>query len=126
MNPRLLYIGSLALVAWGIAHVAPTRSIVQSFGSISAANRLTITMTWVNEGLGLIFIGLLALALALSPHAATGAARLVYRACALMLIVSAVWTALTGARTPVVPMKLCPFVKTGAAVLLVLGGGLPL
>jgi len=30
-----------------------------------------------------------------------------------------VWTALTGARTSVVPIKICPFVKTIVAILFI-------
>jgi hypothetical protein len=46
---------------------------------------------------------------------------IVYRASAGMLIVMAIWTALTGARTPIIPIKICPFVKTIVAILFILG-----
>jgi hypothetical protein len=38
-----------------------------------------------------------------------------------MLVVLAGITALTGSRTTVLPMKMCPFIAAGGAVLFVLG-----
>jgi hypothetical protein len=38
-----------------------------------------------------------------------------------MLVVMAVLTALTGARTKIIPIKICPFVKLAVAVMFVLG-----
>jgi len=45
---------------------------------------------------------------------------IVVRACAAMLLVTAVWTGITAARTPVLPMKLCPLVKATVAVVFLL------
>jgi hypothetical protein len=36
--------------------------------------------------------------------------------CSLVLFVFASWTALTGARKSIVPIKLCPFVKTACGL----------
>ncbi len=117
----LLYVGSILIVVWGIAHIIPTQPVVAGFGSLSLDNKRIITMEWVAEGLALSFIGVLTLLVTLqaSPHDAV--ATLVYRACAVMLVVMAGWTLATGSRTPSIPIKICPFVKTTAAVLLVLG-----
>jgi hypothetical protein len=38
-----------------------------------------------------------------------------------MLIVLAIWTALTGAKTSNIPTKICPFVLTFVAVLFIAG-----
>jgi hypothetical protein len=38
-----------------------------------------------------------------------------------MLIVMAILTGFTGARTSIVPIKICPFVKTVVAILFFLG-----
>jgi hypothetical protein len=38
-----------------------------------------------------------------------------------MLLVMAIWTALTGAKTSNIPTKICPFVLTVVAILLVVG-----
>ena len=45
----------------------------------------------------------------------------VYWMSAAMLVTMAGVSALTGARTSVLPMKLCPFIKTGVAAAFVLG-----
>ncbi|MCK5417635.1 MAG: hypothetical protein KAI93_03995, partial [Desulfobacterales bacterium] len=55
----LLYLGSGLTVIWGIAHLFPTKSVVQGFGEISIDNKRIITMEWIIEGLALIFIGVL-------------------------------------------------------------------
>lgn len=58
-NHMLLYIGSVLTIIWGIAHLFPTKSVVQGFGDISIDNRHIITMEWITEGVALIFIGAL-------------------------------------------------------------------
>jgi hypothetical protein len=112
--------GSAIILLWGIAHIVPTRSVVGGFGALSADNRRIITMEWVAEGLTLVFIGLLVLSTALLNAPGTPGSQIVYGAAALMLLGMAVWTALTGARTAIVPIKICPFVKTAVAIMFVL------
>ncbi len=50
MNDILLYIGSGVITVWGIAHIIPTKNVVNGFGTISDDNRRIITMEWVAEG----------------------------------------------------------------------------
>jgi hypothetical protein len=121
MDTVLVYAASIVIIVWGIAHIIPTRNVVAGFGALSPDNRQIITMEWVAEGLALTFIGLLALSVTWSEGIESSGAEFVYRACAIMLGVMAGWTAMTGAKTSILPIKLCPFVKTGAAVLLLVG-----
>jgi hypothetical protein len=121
MNDILLYIGSAVITVWGIAHIVPTRNVVNGFGTISEDNRRIITMEWVAEGLALCFIGLLVLFVTILGDSQNDASLIVYRASAGMLIVMAIWTALTGARTSIIPIRICPFVKTIVAVLFIVG-----
>ena len=115
-----IYVGGGVIFLRGIAHVAPTRSVVRGFGPISTDSKRLITMTWVAEGLALCFIGALVLLVALVGEGDAPSSVIVVRACAAMLLATAVWTGFTGARTPVLPMKLCPLVKTTVAVLFLL------
>jgi hypothetical protein len=117
----LLYVGSVIVAIWGAAHIAATKAVVEGFGPISADNRRIITMEWVAEGLTLCFIGLLVLVVALWGPGGSQVSTIVFRAAALMLIVMAIWTALTGARTSVVPIKICPAILTISALLVFLG-----
>jgi hypothetical protein len=117
----LLYVGSVIITVWGIAHIVPTQSIVRGFGVISDDNRRIITLEWVGEGLTLCFIGVLVFLVTLIGGGCDPVSFLVYRASAIMLAALALLSAFTGARTSVVPMKVCPFVKTVTAVLFVLG-----
>ena len=68
----------------------------------------------------LCFIGTLVLLVALVGEGDAPSSVIVVRTCAAMLLITAVWTGFTGARTPVLPMKLCPLVKTTVAVVFLL------
>ncbi len=124
LSTLLLATGSAIPILWGVAHLMPTRAIVDAFGPISSDNRRILTMEWVAEGLGLIFIGVLCGLMLLLFGQADACTRLVYRAAAVMLLVLGSWTAVTGARTPLLPYKLCPFILGIAAVSLFLGASI--
>lgn len=121
MNEILIYVGAGVITLWGIAHIAPTRSVVGGFEPTSQDNRRIITMEWIAEGLTLCFIGLLVLFVTALEGAESGVSLIVFRASAAMLFVMAGLTALTGARTSVLPIKICPFVKILVAVLFIVG-----
>jgi hypothetical protein len=117
MSDVLVYVGGIALAMWGLSHLAPTRSVADSFGEISANSRRVLVMEWVAEGLTHISIAVLVVVIAALE---TGAAvDLVYRVSAGLLVALAVLTILTGARTPVLWFKVCPLVLTSVATLLV-------
>ena len=113
----LLYIGSAIIILWGIAHLVPIRGVVKGFGAISDDNRRIITMEWLAEGLTLIFIGTLVMIVATEAGAGDPAARWVVVASAAMLLVMATLTQITGARTSIMAIKICPWVKTLVAIL---------
>lgn len=79
-------------------------------------------MEWVAEGLTLIFIGVLVMATTLVVGPSSPTAELVCYAAASMLIVMAIWSAFTGARTSILPMKACPFVKSIVAIIFIIAG----
>ncbi len=66
------------------------------------------------------FIGLLVLVTTILSGPGTTTPKIVYWAAALMLLVMAAWTALTGARTAIIPIKICPFVKAAVAIMFML------
>ena len=117
----MLYVGSIVITLWGVAHIVPTKSVVRGFGPISQDNRRIITMEWIAEGLTLCFIGLLAMLITIWGGSQNQTSVIVYRASAVMLVIMAGLTASTGARTSIVPIKICPFVKTAVAILFFLG-----
>ena len=122
MSPDLmLYVGAGIVILWGIAHIIPTRSVVKGFGEISEDNRRIITMEWVAEGLTLIFIGALVLLVTLQGGPPDPVSTLVIKVCALMLLTMAAWTFVTGGKTAIVPIKICPLVKSTVVVLFLLG-----
>lgn len=113
----LLYIGSALIVLWAVAHILPVATVLEGYEPITPANRLIVKMTWVSEGMSLGFLGVLvALVTAVAP-AGEPTQRAVVLAATAMLVVSAVWTTLTGSRTRIVPMMICPVVKSVVAAL---------
>jgi len=121
INDILLYVGAVVITLWGIAHIVPTKSVVTGFGKMSQDNRRIITMEWIAEGLTLCFIGLLVLFVTIWGEAPNQTSAIVYLTSAVMLVVMAVLTSMTGARTSIVPIKTCPFVKIAVAMLFFLG-----
>jgi hypothetical protein len=117
----LLYAGSALPVIWGIAHLFATGSVVKGFGDLSPDNRRIITMEWIVEGAALIFIGLVVLVATLIDPAAP-LARAVYALSAFMLVELAVISLFTGFKIRFLPFKLCPFLFTASAVLILAGG----
>jgi len=124
MANALVYVAGAALVLWGAAHIASTRPVANSFGEISADNRRILVMEWVAEGVTHISIGGLAILIASLEGSGDPAVQLVYRVLAGVLVALAALTALTGARTLVIWFKVCPFVLTSAAALLLAGSSL--
>ncbi len=120
MSSLLLYLGAAVVSLWGVAHLVPTRNVVAGFGDISDDNRHIITMEWIVEGVAFLFIGALVIVLTLiDPAAATSfAAYVVVFAGLLALALVALFT---GFRVRFLPFRLCPFVLTSAAVLILAG-----
>ena len=120
MQIVLLYLGAALTALWGIMHLFPTKGVVAGFGEISDDNRHIITMEWIVEGVSLIFIGVLvAVVTAIDPEAAVSAA--VYIISAIGLLVLALVSLLTGFRVSLFWFKLCPFILTASAVLMLAG-----
>ena len=121
INLALLYIGAALTALWGVAHLFPTNSVVKGFGTISADNKNIITMEWIVEGVSLIFIGaLVVLVTIINPVDSVSTA--VYVLAALGLIVLALVSLFTGFKVKFLPFRLCPFIFTASAILILFGG----
>ena len=115
MQATLLYVGAGVIFLWGLGHLVATRGVVSGFGPISPDNRQVVTMEWIAEGLTLCFLGVLVGIFALVVGCDHVGTHLAARTSAVMLLILAILSTFTGARTAVLPMKLCPFVKSAAA-----------
>jgi hypothetical protein len=116
----LLYLGAGLTILWGISHLIPTKNIVNGFGDISQDNRHIITMEWIIEGVSLIFIGVLvAVVTIINPN--TLVSNAVYIVSLIGLIVLAIVALFTGFNVKFLPFKLCPFILTISAVLILIG-----
>ena len=121
INYALLYLGAAFTVLWGIAHLFPTRAVVKGFGTVSTDNQHIITMEWIVEGISLIFIGaLVACVTFIDPL--TTVSKAVFLLSAIGLIVLALVSLFTGFKVNILPFKLCPFIFTASALLILIGG----
>ncbi len=116
----LLFMGAALPLLWGISHLFPTKAVVNGFGPISADNRNIITMEWIVEGISLIFIGALVAAVTFIDHAGP-VSQAVFVASAIGLLVLAAASLFTGFKVNFLPFKLCPFIFTASAALILAG-----
>jgi hypothetical protein len=121
MRRLLAYLGGLLLIIWGISHIIPTNNVIKGFGPISADNVHIIAMEWINEGLTLIFLGLLSIAVTLINDNKSKVSKLVYILTFIMLLAMSVLSLFTGFRVDFLPFKLCPLIFMISALLIVQG-----
>jgi hypothetical protein len=117
----MLYLGAALTALWGIAHLFPPGSVVKGFGAISADNQRIITMEWIVEGVSLIFIGALVASITFIDPIGT-VSKAVFLLSAIVLLVLASVSLLTGFKVNFLPFKLCPFIFTASALLIIVGG----
>jgi hypothetical protein len=117
----LIYAASLILVGWGLAHLFPTKAVVNGFGDLSIENKRIITMEWIIEGLSLVFIGSL-VAVTTFVDRTSLLASVVYSSCIVVLNLLSLVSLLTGFRNSFIAFKLCPFIFTGSSILIAVGG----
>ncbi len=121
INLIMLYLGAALTALWGIAHLFPTVSVVKGFGAISADNQRIITMEWIVEGASLIFIGVL-VASVTTTDPMSAVSKAVFMLSAIGLFVLAAVSLFTGFKVNFLPFKLCPFIFTASALLILAGG----
>lgn len=117
----LVILGSLLTIIWGIAHLIPTSSVVKGFGNISIDNIRIIQMEWINEGLTLIFIGLLVSLVTILENSIIKIKKIVYIISAIMLFSMAILSLFTGFKIDLIPFKLCPIIFSVSGVLILQG-----
>jgi len=117
----LVILGSLLTIIWGIAHLIPTSSVVKGFGNISIDNIRIIQMEWINEGLTLIFIGLLVSLVTILENSIIKIKKIVYITSAIMLFSMAILSLFTGFKIDLIPFKLCPIIFSVSGVLILQG-----
>ena len=121
VNLLLLYLSAFFTIIWGVAHLIPTKNVVEGFGEISEDNRNIITMEWIVEGVSLIFIGVLT-ALITYINPGESVAKILYSLIAVELVTLAIVSLFTGFKVKFLPFKLCPVIFLISAALIVVGG----
>jgi len=121
INTILLIIGSVSVIIWGTAHLFPTKSVVKGFGDISTDNKNILKMEWINEGLSLIFVGILVLLITVLGDPENISTKIVYIASSCFLFSMAILSLLTGFRVNFLPYKLCPLIFSISGILIILG-----
>jgi hypothetical protein len=120
INQILLYLGAAFLLFWGIAHLFPTRAVVNGFLDISLDNKRIITMEWIIEGVTLIFISVVVCSVTYIDYTSL-ISKTLYWICFIMLNVLSIISLLTGYKVDFLPFKLCPVIFTTASILILLG-----
>jgi hypothetical protein len=120
VNQVFLYLGSLFLLFWGIAHLFPTRSVVKGFEDISLDNKRIITMEWIIEGVSLIFIGAIVASVTYIDYTSV-ISKTIYWISFGMLNTFSIVSLLTGFKISFLPFKLCPVIFTISSILILLG-----
>lgn len=121
----LAYVAGIILAAWGVAHVVPTACVLAGLEPVTVDNRRLVLQEWLAEAFTMWGIAAIVIVATAVGGAAGSDVRVwVYRVAAGLLAALAALTALTGARTPVVWFKICPFLLTGSAALLVAASSL--
>ncbi len=116
----LITVGSSMIFLWGLSHLVATRSVVAGFSSEPQDNRRIIAMEWIGEGLALCFIGCIVLLANIVACSMNPILPILTRGSAILLLIMAMVGTRTGARTSILPMKLCPIIKTTVALLFLL------
>ena len=120
MAKSLIYVGAILPLLWGISHLFPTKSIVKGFGDISEDSKNIITMEWINEGIALIFVGVLVgVVTYIDPGNTVSLA--IYITVSCFLLVLAGVSLFTGFRINFLAFKLCPVIFTSSAILILVG-----
>jgi uncharacterized membrane protein YwaF len=122
MNRKtVIFAGGLITILWGIAHLFPTASVVKGFGNISIDNIRIITMEWINEGITLIFIGLLVIMVTILNRNNNVIAKSVYVLSFIMLLAMSVLSISTGFKIDFLPFRLCPLIFISSGLLILQG-----
>jgi hypothetical protein len=117
----LVYFGGLLLIIWGVSHLIPTNNVVRGFGNITIDNIQIIKMEWINEGLTLIFIGLLTIAVTLVSDFNNKVTKTAYVLSFIMLAAMSVLSLFTGFKINFLPFKLCPLIFMASGLLILQG-----
>jgi hypothetical protein len=113
----LLYLAAAALAGWGGVHLVKTGPVMAGFEPMPTDHRRVFTMEWITEGLALLFIAALAVAIAAGEPTSTG--RVVLWISVVMLNVMSAVSLGTGARVDFIAYRLCPVIFAGASLLIV-------
>ncbi len=115
-----IYLGAALPFIWGLAHLFPTKSVVQGFGEISHDNKRIITMEWIIEGIALIFVGI-SVATITFIDPTNIISKSIYALSSIFLVVLAAVSTFTGFKINFLPFRLCPIIFTSSAILITLG-----
>jgi CHASE2 domain-containing sensor protein len=113
--------GGLLTIIWGIAHLIPTEKVIKGFGNITADNIRIIRMEWINEGLTLIFMGLLTIICTILNNSENRVIKAVYFLTFSMLLAMSVLSLNTGFKINFLPFKLCPLIFMVSGLLILQG-----
>ncbi len=121
VREKLILIGGLLTIIWGISHLFPTNAVVKGFGNLSVDNVNIITMEWITEGLVLIFIGILITTVTILTDSPNKVVKAIYLLTFVMLVAMSILSLFTGFKVDFLPFKLCPVIFMTSGLLIIQG-----
>jgi hypothetical protein len=121
IDDYLFLAGGLIAAAWGIAHLIPTSRIIKMFGDTSEDNKRVLAMSWIAEGVALIFIGAVVCLTVAIAGTENDATRVVTWCAAAAMFAFVAVNLFTGFRTSIIPIKACALIDGLAGALFLIG-----
>ena len=121
VDDYLFLAGGLISIVWGVAHLIPTLAIIKMFGAISEENKRVLAMSWIAEGISLIFIGAIVCLTVGIAGTENDATRVVTWSASAAMFSFVVVNLFTGFKTSIAPIKACVFVDGLAGLVFLIG-----
>ena len=121
VDDYLFLTGGIIAALWGLAHLFPTRNIIKMFGNISEENKRILAMSWIVEGVALIFIGAVVCLTVAIAGTENDATRVVTWSAAAAMLTLASINLIAGFRVSRASLKLSALIDGLAGTLFLIG-----
>lgn len=120
LRKRLIIVGGLSAILWGMTHLIPTRLIFKEFNNISVDKTQAIKIEWIVEGLTLILLGIMVILVA-AGNGNSPVAKTVYLLSSVLLFTTVIVSPFTRFWIEFLLYKLCPIIFSASAIVIIQG-----
>ncbi len=117
----MIYVGSTLIILWGLAHLIPTKTLIEGFANLTSDNKKIFFVEWLAEGLSQCFIGIMVLIVSYVAGTDKTGCKLVYLLSSAMLFALSILSFATKGKSSLKALRVCPFIEFLAATLIALG-----